>query len=535
MWSSIMQTENLHRLLTLLLTLLGVVSSAVAYGESRHFHELNELSLKALYDRGQTYWHQRGMADSALVCFTLVTNRYDERLTKEEKIFCARGHIGVWEVLFFHYRYDIVRVYDQLLRAQQICETDSISLPLLDACLGSAYQTVYAQNDDVEAGRLGVSYSRKAFHAALDQGDVGVAETAFTNLVTLESAFGTMADMAAEGERYMQLDTITYRAPDLQFNRLSYQVALAVDQGLWDEALALADRQVASLPADKRFDRQRYIALANRADIYAKMGRPARAITEMTQASRLAVVMDDIDVRMETARVLRIWYEQLGDTMGMARTTQQFYELKDSLLNRQQIGQLREIRFLEQISRLDLDIERMRHRADVQQLALAALTLIVVLAVMTLTVIVRKNKKLRRQARKLYDSYQQKYQSSTLADATKEQLVDRIKAVMEGSNEIFSPDFSAHRLAELAETPYIHVSQVINEQLGCNFNILLGRYRIREACRRIADTEHYGHLNIEGISSSVGFRSRTTFSTAFRRETGLTPSEYMRIEKTKKA
>ncbi|MBO6288433.1 MAG: AraC family transcriptional regulator [Prevotella sp.] len=48
------------------------------------------------------------------------------------------------------------------------------------------------------------------------------------------------------------------------------------------------------------------------------------------------------------------------------------------------------------------------------------------------------------------------------------------------------------------------------------------------------DTEHYGRYSVEGISNDVGFRSRTSFTTSFKRVTGLTPTEYMRIQNAQK-
>lgn len=66
------------------------------------------------------------------------------------------------------------------------------------------------------------------------------------------------------------------------------------------------------------------------------------------------------------------------------------------------------------------------------------------------------------------------------------------------------------------------------------FNTLVNEYRIREACRRIADHENYGHLNLEGLSASVGFKSRTTFFNAFKSVTGLTPSEYLKRAKSER-
>lgn len=97
---------------------------------------------------------------------------------------------------------------------------------------------------------------------------------------------------------------------------------------------------------------------------------------------------------------------------------------------------------------------------------------------------------------------------------------------MENNEEIFQPGFSIERLASLVSSKYRYVSQVIHERFDCNFNTFLNEYRIKEACKRMNDTEHYGNLTIEAISSGVGFKSRTSFVTSFKRFTGLTPSEY---------
>lgn len=73
---------------------------------------------------------------------------------------------------------------------------------------------------------------------------------------------------------------------------------------------------------------------------------------------------------------------------------------------------------------------------------------------------------------------------------------------MENNDEIFS-GFNVERLASLVGSRYRYVSQVIHERFGCNFNTFLNEYRIKEACKRMNDTEHYGNLTIEAISSGV--------------------------------
>jgi YesN/AraC family two-component response regulator len=122
----------------------------------------------------------------------------------------------------------------------------------------------------------------------------------------------------------------------------------------------------------------------------------------------------------------------------------------------------------------------------------------------------------------------QKYENSSLDEEDKRVIIDKITAVMEGSDEIFSTEFSLNRLAELVGSNYKYVSQVINEYYDQNFNNFINQYRIKEACKRIDNHGQYANMTIEAIANSVGFRSRSAFFTSFKRITGLTPSEYLR-------
>lgn len=43
------------------------------------------------------------------------------------------------------------------------------------------------------------------------------------------------------------------------------------------------------------------------------------------------------------------------------------------------------------------------------------------------------------------------------------------------------------------------------------------------------DKDNYGKYTIETIAESVGFKSRSNFTTVFKRITYFTPSEYLKI------
>lgn len=121
-----------------------------------------------------------------------------------------------------------------------------------------------------------------------------------------------------------------------------------------------------------------------------------------------------------------------------------------------------------------------------------------------------------------------KYQSSTLDEDEKVVITERIFKLFEDSEEYLSTDFNLNKLADLVGSNYKNVSQVINENFKKNFNTLLNEYRIKEACRRMGDLARYGNYTVEAIGESVGFGSRSTFISTFKKITGLTPSEYQR-------
>lgn len=219
-----------------------------------------------------------------------------------------------------------------------------------------------------------------------------------------------------------------------------------------------------------------------------------------------------------------------------------------------------EMRFVNSMKKVDEQMQQVRHRQQVERIVSLAVFVIALLIAIFLWIVWHKNRRLSKQNVMLYErtvemikkeedeqrrrksledeleQYKQKdsqkkekYQYNNLDEADKARLCEQILAVMENSPEILSSDFTVERLAQMVGSKYKYVSQVINETYGCNFSTFINEYRIKEACRRIGDREHYGNLTIEAIAHEVGFKSRTTFIASFKKVTGLTPSEYIKI------
>ena len=75
-------------------------------------------------------------------------------------------------------------------------------------------------------------------------------------------------------------------------------------------------------------------------------------------------------------------------------------------------------------------------------------------------------------------------------------LLERINHVLADVNVISKVDFSLSMLAQMIDSNTKYVSMVINETYHKNFKSYLNDFRIREACRRLCDTDNYGNVTI---------------------------------------
>ena len=122
----------------------------------------------------------------------------------------------------------------------------------------------------------------------------------------------------------------------------------------------------------------------------------------------------------------------------------------------------------------------------------------------------------------------EKYSTSNLNDEKRLGLVEKIEEAMDVREAYRDPEFSLDQLAELVGSNTKYVSQTINEAFGKNFSSYVNDYRVRKACRLLVE-EGNSRLTVKAIGESAGFKSQSSFTSVFRKSTGLTPSIYQKM------
>lgn len=88
-----------------------------------------------------------------------------------------------------------------------------------------------------------------------------------------------------------------------------------------------------------------------------------------------------------------------------------------------------------------------------------------------------------------------------------------------------NPELSIAQLSEILKINKRYVSEIINTAFGKSFIDLINEHRIKESISLIkSNTERV--CSIKKICYDVGFNSRTAFNYAFKKYTGLSPSEF---------
>jgi AraC-like DNA-binding protein len=120
-----------------------------------------------------------------------------------------------------------------------------------------------------------------------------------------------------------------------------------------------------------------------------------------------------------------------------------------------------------------------------------------------------------------------KYATSQLRPQDYENYLKRLTKYMQESKPYLDPDLSLEDLAVHLSMPLRYLSQVINQSAHQNFFEFINRHRIDEFKRKMIESAD-PKITILEMLYNVGFNSKSSFNQAFKKCTGITPSEFIK-------
>ncbi|GAB5554368.1 MAG: hypothetical protein Sapg2KO_39590 [Saprospiraceae bacterium] len=102
--------------------------------------------------------------------------------------------------------------------------------------------------------------------------------------------------------------------------------------------------------------------------------------------------------------------------------------------------------------------------------------------------------------------------------------IEKLQAYMVEKEPYLNPDLTVAKLANELDVNVTDLSLLINHHLSKNFHTFINHYRIKKAETLLKEpTKKY---TIQEILYQVGFNSKSSFNGSFKKQTGLTPTQY---------
>lgn len=118
-----------------------------------------------------------------------------------------------------------------------------------------------------------------------------------------------------------------------------------------------------------------------------------------------------------------------------------------------------------------------------------------------------------------------KYENTQLSAILVQELNGKLTQLMQSENLYLENDLGLEKLAQKVGTNKHILSQFLNEHLQLSFFEYINRLRIG-AAKCLLSTTSKQELTIIEIAYQVGFNNKVSFNQAFKKVTGLTPTEF---------
>lgn len=536
----------MHKTNHFILIIAFLISTLAVYGSqfSGTLEEKGNIDSHILMEKGNKWLSQPEGADSALVCFSIVASRYNPKSHEADKKMVVDALRGKW-LVYFSYLYDYPKAYEAIQSALDICDKEQLDNSDVRISLAGMLQVMAEMGGSSELYGDAINEYSLGLREAVKHKKYNLADKAFVNLI-VSSVSNESADSVNSAWKLYKTIPISADSHRRKVAHVLYKAYFETPlsgAAAYSDSLAVA---AGRLPEASEYERLHFIALQAAARLADKGGSPEKAYQLATELYDYAEQKDIRDGLIDASLLMSQILKRMGRQEESAETYNLYLRLKDQMIGNRLIQRLDEMRFMVDLQKADLKLALANEQKKRQTWIILLLSAIVIAVVVVFVIVIRKNKMLRiahqslqqqfrlgvateNRERKLREQLEgEKYSGSSLSDTERERILKAILKIVDSADIICSPEFTIAKMAEMAGCNQKYLSQVINEEFGCNFNTFINKYRINEAARRLTDAGEWSRYTIEGIANSVGFKSRSTFVNLFKQFTGSTPSEYKR-------
>ena len=417
---------------------------------------------------------------------------------------------------------------------------------------------IYAIFKDYETA---LGYFNKAFDKSVAANDTSLASAVLTNIINCYCYLGNV-DVARRMLKLRQKYPLEKNDDNLFHSLFSNGLIAWAENDLNESAgyLRSALAMDSVTPVAQAFAAEAMIHLGF---VYENLNHTDSARYFYNLAASTAIQSDNPGQLADAWRALATLYSNNGQTDSAAYYSHKWIILSDSIFNLRAFNRAKERLVNYENDLTERKFDSLENRIKEQKRAIVSILICLIFVVGLLLSIIIGRKKLRKAQKLLIDKNKElmhqnarlnqineeytaamnesgkqnipheenesRRETFVLSPIQKENLMTSINNVMKQTEVITDPTLNINSLAKMVGSNVKYVSQTINDTYGNNFKTFLNEFRIREACTRMSDEDYMEKHTLQALASDVGFVSVNTFSVAFKKVMGMTPSVYRKL------
>ena len=408
------------------------------------------------------------------------------------------------------------------------------------ACCAGYISNIYSKLGDLARCYF---YLNKGYAMAVEDNDSVMQGNFLSNMVAVMCKMGNAKQAREAFDKLAEMPSTDSLERHYYLTYNSARIAKA--EGNQQDALRL-HRQALDFAKDKHLATCYQLFQLNEiAQLLVETGSYEEALTCSQLCLDKARELGDTEMKGRAYQLLAEVSKLQGDSVRSDMWHTQYLALTDSLFSMEQFykasGELMDY----ENRQTNRHISQLNTRITEQWVTIMCISGVVVALALLAIFLIRANRRLHKAHQLLVSKNKEIMESEQRSRLLRQQTIQqsdlqkRVTDALDDMDVLSNPNLSLNLLAESVGSNTKYVSQIVNDTYGKTFKTLLNERRIQEACRRLTDTEHYGHLTIQAVYESVGYTNAVSFIRAFKKVNGMTPSEYQRaaqqMEPAKKA
>lgn len=484
-------------------------------------------------------WHcvEQERYDSAAAYYSVAASRFSESLPLEDKRRCAVANLNLGYV-WLSWRMNAPEAYPRLMKAREIARQYGFH-DIESYVLSNLGQIYFDYNNPAKGADLHREALKQIMKAGKDR-YFGQNLIDYTSAALSSDRIDSLIKDVDEIARYRHSDKVElYEYSNRLVSALRAFSAV-------DDAKGASIMESAEPLFDLSVESDRYLSLHHliAARMWMLAGEDEKALTQLHKMVEMASKAGYYNLMEKGYAYMVECCRRLGLVDSMNLYQSRAVHIRDSLFNASRFEIVKDLEVSNELHDLHENIRKATSDAEMQRQRMLWIGLTSVLLLIAVIVLLAWHRRLRRAYKEIFKRNMElsNMRPQYVAPETEagrqnpdeeqaREILAKVVEVMESSNDVYDPDFTVDRLSALTGYRSKQVSHAINMVAGKNFNALLAEYRVREACRILADPESLRLSTMECVAEKVGYKSRTYFSKVFKNITGLTPTQFARQSK----